>query len=182
MTKQKGGSGFPVGPGRWLGTASPCPAAGKSAGHRPVSERVQGTALAGAGRAAANLCRMGGAACPVFGRTGQYGRRRQAQGQAHQVVLRAVACKWVRGPWKGWQTRTPCEGARYRRQVAQRKSADVAVAPWTDACADNLRCCVMVWRCRPDGSCVRMRPAVRPVQLPVRPGRNTAGCSRLFAR
>jgi hypothetical protein len=46
----------------------------------------------------------------------------KAKGKRHQVILRALAFKWIRILWKCWQTRTPYDEARYVKQLALRKS------------------------------------------------------------
>ncbi len=45
-----------------------------------------------------------------------------AKGKTHQVILRALAFKWIRVLWKCWQTRTPYSDARYLQQLRKRKS------------------------------------------------------------
>ncbi len=45
-----------------------------------------------------------------------------AKGKTHQVILRALAFKWIRVLWKCWQTRTPYNDARYLQQLRKRKS------------------------------------------------------------
>ena len=45
-----------------------------------------------------------------------------AKGKSHQVILRALAFKWIRVLWKCWQTRTPYDEARYLQQLQKRKS------------------------------------------------------------
>lgn len=45
-----------------------------------------------------------------------------AKGKTHQVILRALAFKWIRILWKCWQTRTPYDDARYLKQLLKRKS------------------------------------------------------------
>jgi len=51
-----------------------------------------------------------------------YYERMQAQGKSRQVILRALAFKWIRVLWKCWQERTPYDEARYLQQLARRKS------------------------------------------------------------
>lgn len=51
-----------------------------------------------------------------------YYKHMAAKGKPHQVILRALAFKWVRVLWKCWQTRTPYDEARYLKQLAYRKS------------------------------------------------------------
>ncbi|MEI7730129.1 MAG: IS110 family transposase [Verrucomicrobiota bacterium] len=45
-----------------------------------------------------------------------------AHGKRRQVILRALAFKWIRILWKCWQTRTPYDEARYLAALARRKS------------------------------------------------------------
>jgi transposase len=45
-----------------------------------------------------------------------------AKGKSHQIILRALAFKWIRVLWKCWQTRTPYSEARYLQQLRNRKS------------------------------------------------------------
>jgi len=45
-----------------------------------------------------------------------------AKGKTHQVILRALAFKWIRILWKCWQTRTPYDETRYLQQLIKRKS------------------------------------------------------------
>jgi transposase len=45
-----------------------------------------------------------------------------AKGKTHQVILRALAFKWIRVLWKCWQTHTPYDEARYLQQLLKRKS------------------------------------------------------------
>jgi transposase len=52
----------------------------------------------------------------------RYYQRMQAKGKSRQVILRALAFKWIRILWKGWTTRTPYDETRYRKQLAHRKS------------------------------------------------------------
>jgi len=51
-----------------------------------------------------------------------YYKTMKAKGKRHQVILRALAFKWIRILWKCWQTRTPYDEARYVKQLALRKS------------------------------------------------------------
>jgi len=51
-----------------------------------------------------------------------YYQRMEAQGKARQVILRALAFKWIRVLWKCWHARTPYDEARYLKQLAHRKS------------------------------------------------------------
>ena len=51
-----------------------------------------------------------------------YYKTMKAKGKRHQVILRALAFKWIRILWKCWQTRTPYDEARYLKQLALRKS------------------------------------------------------------
>jgi hypothetical protein len=53
---------------------------------------------------------------------GEYYRRMETKGKARQVILRALAFKWIRVLWKCWQERTPYNEARYLKQLAHRKS------------------------------------------------------------
>lgn len=53
---------------------------------------------------------------------GEYYRRMVAKGKTRQVILRALAFKWIRVLWKCWQERTPYNEARYLKQLAHRKS------------------------------------------------------------
>jgi hypothetical protein len=50
----------------------------------------------------------------------------KAKGKGHQVILRALAFKWVRVLWKCWQTRTAYDEARYLKRLLLRKSPLVA--------------------------------------------------------
>jgi len=59
---------------------------------------------------------------------GEYYRRMEAKGKARQVILRALAFKWIRVLWKCWQERTPYNEARYLKQLAHRKSPYATVA------------------------------------------------------
>jgi transposase len=45
-----------------------------------------------------------------------------AKGKTHQVILRALAFKWIRVLWKCWHTRTPYDENRYLQQLRNRKS------------------------------------------------------------
>jgi transposase len=58
----------------------------------------------------------------------EYYQRRQAQGKSRQVILRALAFKWIRVLWKCWQERIPYDEARYLKQLAHRKSPYATVA------------------------------------------------------
>lgn len=51
-----------------------------------------------------------------------YYQHMTAKGKSHQVILRALAFKWIRVLWKCWQTRTPYDEARYLQQLLKRKS------------------------------------------------------------
>jgi transposase len=51
-----------------------------------------------------------------------------AKGKTHQVILRALAFKWIRVLWKCWQTRTPYDDARYLKQLLKRKSPHALTA------------------------------------------------------
>jgi transposase len=51
-----------------------------------------------------------------------YYQRKAAQGKSRQVILRALAFKWIRVLWKCWQERNPYDEARYLKQLAHRKS------------------------------------------------------------
>lgn len=51
-----------------------------------------------------------------------YYQHQIARGKSHQIVLRALAFKWIRVLWKCWQTRTPYDEARYLQQLLKRKS------------------------------------------------------------
>lgn len=51
-----------------------------------------------------------------------YYEGRQAKGKSRQVILRALAFKWIRVLWKCWNERTPYDEARYLKQLAHRKS------------------------------------------------------------
>jgi transposase len=51
-----------------------------------------------------------------------YYRRMETKGKSRQVILRALAFKWIRVLWKCWQERTPYDEARYLKQLAHRKS------------------------------------------------------------
>jgi transposase len=53
---------------------------------------------------------------------GEYYRQMEAKGKTRQVILRALAFKWIRVLWKCWQERTPYNEARYLKQLAHRKS------------------------------------------------------------
>jgi transposase len=44
------------------------------------------------------------------------------RGKSHQVILRALAFKWIRILWKCWQTRTPYDEARYLKSLQRRNS------------------------------------------------------------
>ena len=55
-------------------------------------------------------------------------RRQSTRGQAHQVVLRALAFKWIRVLWKCWQTRTPYDEARHLHNL-QRHHSPYALTP-----------------------------------------------------
>lgn len=57
-----------------------------------------------------------------------YYQRQIARGKTHQVILRALAFKWIRVLWKCWQTHTPYAESRYLEQLRHRKSPN-AVAP-----------------------------------------------------
>jgi transposase len=46
----------------------------------------------------------------------------QAKGKSRQVILRALAFKWIRVLWKCWKDATPYDEARYLKQLAHRKS------------------------------------------------------------
>jgi transposase len=51
-----------------------------------------------------------------------YYQHMKAKGKSHQVILRALAFKWIRVLWKCWQDRTPYDEGRYLKQLAARKS------------------------------------------------------------
>jgi transposase len=51
-----------------------------------------------------------------------YYEQMKAKGKGRQVILRALAFKWIRVLWKCWQTRKPYDEAIYLRQLARRKS------------------------------------------------------------
>ena len=51
-----------------------------------------------------------------------YYEHMKAKGKSHQVILRALAFKWIRILWKCWQTRTAYDEARYLKQLLARKS------------------------------------------------------------
>lgn len=52
----------------------------------------------------------------------EYYRRMEAKGKTRQVILRALAFKWIRVLWKCWKERTPYNETRYLKQLAHRKS------------------------------------------------------------
>src|SRR3974390_2013475 len=52
----------------------------------------------------------------------EYYQAMKAKGKGHQVILRALAFKWIRVLWKCWQTRTAYQEARYLKQLRLRKS------------------------------------------------------------
>jgi transposase len=52
----------------------------------------------------------------------EYYQAMEAKGKSRQVILRALAFKWIRVLWKCWQTRTPYDEALYLRQLLARKS------------------------------------------------------------
>ena len=51
-----------------------------------------------------------------------YYQQMRAKGKTHNVILRALAFKWLRILWKCWQERTPYDEARYLKQLTHRKS------------------------------------------------------------
>jgi transposase len=51
-----------------------------------------------------------------------------AKGKTHQVILQALAFKWIRVLWKCWQTHTPYSEARYLKQLLKRKSPHALAA------------------------------------------------------
>jgi Transposase/Transposase IS116/IS110/IS902 family len=51
-----------------------------------------------------------------------------AKGKTHQVILRALAFKWIRVLWRCWQTHTPYDDSRYLRQLLKRKSPHALTA------------------------------------------------------
>jgi transposase len=55
----------------------------------------------------------------------EYYQHMKAKGKGHQVILRALAFKWIRILWKCWQTRTPYDETRYLQQLQARKSPHV---------------------------------------------------------
>lgn len=59
----------------------------------------------------------------------QYYQRMQAKGKRHNVIVRALAFKWVRILWKCWQTRTPYNEMLYLQSLAKRKSPNLPLAP-----------------------------------------------------
>lgn len=52
----------------------------------------------------------------------KYYERMKAKGKTHQVILRAVAFKWIRVLWKCWTTQTPYDESLYLKQLLKRKS------------------------------------------------------------
>lgn len=52
----------------------------------------------------------------------EYYRQMEAKGKSRQVILRALAFKWIRVLWKCWKDNTPYNEARYLKQLAHRKS------------------------------------------------------------
>jgi hypothetical protein len=46
----------------------------------------------------------------------------EAKGKTRQVILRALAFKWIRVLWKCWKDSRPYDEARYLKQLAHRKS------------------------------------------------------------
>ena len=57
-----------------------------------------------------------------------YYQRMNAKGKSRQVILRALAFKWIRVLWKCWQTGTPYDEARYLKQLVHRKSPNAVPA------------------------------------------------------
>jgi transposase len=51
------------------------------------------------------------------------------KGKTHAIILRALACKWIRILWKCWQDRTPYEETRYLKQLLHRKSPHALTSP-----------------------------------------------------
>jgi hypothetical protein len=49
-----------------------------------------------------------------------YSQQQRDKGASHQAAVRALACKWIRLLWRGWQTRTPYNEAVYRSALQQR--------------------------------------------------------------
>jgi len=58
-----------------------------------------------------------------------YYQHMKAKGKSHHVILRALACKWIRILWKCWQTRTPYNETRYLKQLLARKSPHAIKMP-----------------------------------------------------
>jgi hypothetical protein len=52
----------------------------------------------------------------------------KAKGKTHQVILRALAFRWIRILWKCWQTHTPYDEARYLHQLSHRQSPNASAA------------------------------------------------------
>ena len=59
-----------------------------------------------------------------------YYQRMRAKGKKHQVILRALAFKWIRVLWKCWQDRIPYNETLYLKQLLHRKSPNaIALLP-----------------------------------------------------
>ena len=53
---------------------------------------------------------------------GAYYRQQRDKGSSHQAAVRSLAFKWIRTPYRCWQTNTPYDESRYLDALRKRHS------------------------------------------------------------